>query len=85
MGQVVLDCLYFLTETDANAAKLRLAMRTGALENATGAREGGQEVLEETSMFLSILEGFLMVLSMEGDMIFLSENVSQHMSLTQVQ
>lgn len=60
--------MFFLTEADE--------MRRGAREE--------EEVLEETSMFLGVLEGFLMVLSTQGDMIFLSENVSQHMGLTQV-
>ncbi|XP_023262336.1 endothelial PAS domain-containing protein 1 isoform X2 [Seriola lalandi dorsalis] len=32
------------------------------------------EALEETNMYLRILEGFLMVLSTEGDMIYLSDN-----------
>lgn len=40
--------------------------------------------LEETNLYLKILEGFIMVISMEGDMIFLSENVSKYMGLTQV-
>lgn len=40
--------------------------------------------LEETSMYLRVLEGFLMVLSAEGDIIFLSDNVSKYMGLTQV-
>lgn len=35
-------------------------------------------------MYLKILEGFVMVISTEGDMIFLSENVSKYMGLTQV-
>lgn len=39
---------------------------------------------EEVNMFLKILEGFLMVLSTEGDMIFLSDNVTKYMGLTQV-
>lgn len=85
---MVLDCLHFLTETDVNTVKLRPATRTRALENTAGPREEQgeeQEVLEETDMFLTVLEGFLMVLSTEGDVIFLSENVSQHMGLTQVQ
>uniref|UniRef100_A0A3Q3IQ40 PAS domain-containing protein n=1 Tax=Monopterus albus TaxID=43700 RepID=A0A3Q3IQ40_MONAL len=46
-----------------------------------------QEVktLEETSMYLRMLEGFLMVISTEGDMIFLSDNVSKYMGLTQTE
>ncbi|KAI9546879.1 hypothetical protein NQZ68_022825 [Dissostichus eleginoides] len=40
---------------------------------------------EETNMYLRILEGFLMVLSTEGDMIYLSDNVSKYMGLTQAE
>ena len=40
--------------------------------------------LDEASLYLRALEGFLMVLSTEGDMIFLSSNVSKYMGLTQV-
>lgn len=81
---LLLDCLSFLTETDV---KVRPAGRSGALEDASAPREEEEEedVLEETNMLLSVLEGFLMVLSTKGDVIFLSENVSQHMGLTQVQ
>ncbi|XP_039990788.1 endothelial PAS domain-containing protein 1 isoform X2 [Xiphias gladius] len=43
------------------------------------------EALEETNMYLRILEGFLMVLSTEGDMIYLSDNVSKYMGLTQTE
>uniref|UniRef100_A0A3Q2P1H8 Endothelial PAS domain protein 1 n=1 Tax=Fundulus heteroclitus TaxID=8078 RepID=A0A3Q2P1H8_FUNHE len=39
--------------------------------------------LEE--MYLKILEGFLMVLSTTGDMIFLSDNVSKYMGLSQTE
>jgi len=42
------------------------------------------EASEETNLYLRILEGFLIVLSTEGDMIYLSENVSKYMGLTQV-
>uniref|UniRef100_A0A7N6A365 PAS domain-containing protein n=1 Tax=Anabas testudineus TaxID=64144 RepID=A0A7N6A365_ANATE len=41
--------------------------------------------LEETNLYLKILEGFVMVISTEGDMIFLSENVSKYMGLTQTE
>uniref|UniRef100_A0A3B5B3E6 Endothelial PAS domain protein 1b n=1 Tax=Stegastes partitus TaxID=144197 RepID=A0A3B5B3E6_9TELE len=36
-------------------------------------------------MYLRTLEGFLMVLSTEGDMIFLSDNVTKYMGLTQTE
>lgn len=39
---------------------------------------------EEMNMYLRVMEGFVMVLSTEGDMIFLSDNVSKYMGLTQV-
>ncbi|XP_070783601.1 endothelial PAS domain-containing protein 1 [Enoplosus armatus] len=40
---------------------------------------------EETDLYLRILEGFLMVLSTEGDILFLSDNVSKYMGLTQIE
>ncbi|XP_045925435.1 endothelial PAS domain-containing protein 1 [Micropterus dolomieu] len=43
------------------------------------------EASEETDMYLRTLEGFLMVLSTEGDMIFLSDNVCKYMGLTQTE
>lgn len=42
------------------------------------------EASEETNMYLRILEGFVMVISTEGDMIYLSDNVGKYMGLTQV-
>uniref|UniRef100_A0A8C3AI44 Uncharacterized protein n=1 Tax=Cyclopterus lumpus TaxID=8103 RepID=A0A8C3AI44_CYCLU len=41
------------------------------------------EASEETNLYLRILEGFLIVLSTEGDMIYLSDNVNKYMGLTQ--
>ncbi|XP_075889610.1 endothelial PAS domain-containing protein 1 [Nelusetta ayraudi] len=43
------------------------------------------EASEEADMYLNVLQGFLMVLSSNGDMIFLSDNVSKHMGLTQTE
>uniref|UniRef100_A0A3B3BQC8 Endothelial PAS domain protein 1b n=1 Tax=Oryzias melastigma TaxID=30732 RepID=A0A3B3BQC8_ORYME len=40
---------------------------------------------EEVNMYLRVMEGFVMVLSTEGDMIFLSDNVSKYMGLTQTE
>lgn len=34
--------------------------------------------------YLKALEGFVMVLTTEGDMAYLSENVSKHLGLSQV-
>uniref|UniRef100_A0A667YTH0 Endothelial PAS domain protein 1b n=1 Tax=Myripristis murdjan TaxID=586833 RepID=A0A667YTH0_9TELE len=39
----------------------------------------------ETEMYMRMMEGFLMVVSADGDMIFLSDNVSKHMGLTQTE
>ncbi|XP_071764024.1 endothelial PAS domain-containing protein 1 [Centroberyx gerrardi] len=39
----------------------------------------------ETDLYLRLLEGFLMVVSTDGDMIYLSDNVSKHMGLTQAE
>jgi hypothetical protein len=35
-------------------------------------------------LFLRALEGFLLVVSADGDMIFLSENISEYLGITQV-
>uniref|UniRef100_A0A668TML8 Endothelial PAS domain protein 1b n=1 Tax=Oreochromis aureus TaxID=47969 RepID=A0A668TML8_OREAU len=44
-----------------------------------------EKKIQRTNMYLGILEGFVMVLSTEGDMIFLSDNVSKYMGLTQTE
>ncbi|XP_028332531.1 endothelial PAS domain-containing protein 1-like [Gouania willdenowi] len=44
-----------------------------------------EEVETETKVHLRVLEGFMMVLSGDGDMIFLSDNVIKHMGLTQAE
>lgn len=38
----------------------------------------------EMNMLLTILEGFLIVLSTKGDIIFLSDDVSKYLGMTQV-
>ncbi|CAJ1080198.1 endothelial PAS domain-containing protein 1 [Xyrichtys novacula] len=50
-----------------------------------GPEEEEVESSEEMKMYLRTLEGFLMVLSVDGDMIFLSDNVSKYMGLTQTE
>ncbi|KAF4527595.1 hypothetical protein B566_EDAN015149, partial [Ephemera danica] len=37
------------------------------------------------ALFLQALQGFLLVVSADGDMVFLSENVNQHLGLTQLE
>uniref|UniRef100_A0ABM5FJ46 Endothelial PAS domain-containing protein 1 isoform X2 n=1 Tax=Pogona vitticeps TaxID=103695 RepID=A0ABM5FJ46_9SAUR len=37
------------------------------------------------NLYLKALEGFIMVITQDGDMIFLSENISKYMGLTQVE
>jgi hypothetical protein len=36
------------------------------------------------ALFLRALEGFLLVVSADGDMIFLSENINEYLGITQV-
>uniref|UniRef100_A0A3Q3DIT4 Endothelial PAS domain protein 1b n=1 Tax=Hippocampus comes TaxID=109280 RepID=A0A3Q3DIT4_HIPCM len=43
------------------------------------------EAAEESEVYLTILEGFVMVVSSEGDMMFLSDNVSRYLGLTQTE
>uniref|UniRef100_A0A3B3WZ36 Hypoxia inducible factor 1 subunit alpha, like n=1 Tax=Poecilia mexicana TaxID=48701 RepID=A0A3B3WZ36_9TELE len=45
----------------------------------------GENTSKTNHMYLKILEGFLMVLSTMGDMIFLSDNVSKYMGLSQTE
>lgn len=40
--------------------------------------------IPDESLFLKSLEGFLLVLSPEGDFVFLSDNVSEYLGITQV-
>lgn len=39
---------------------------------------------DNDSLFLKALEGFLLVVSSDGDIIFLSENVNEYLGLSQV-
>ncbi|XP_059180287.1 endothelial PAS domain-containing protein 1 [Centropristis striata] len=57
--------------------------RDGGRDEEEKRTEDGE--LEETNMYLKILEGFLIVLSTDGDMIYLSDNVSKYMGLTQTE
>nr|XP_057918373.1 endothelial PAS domain-containing protein 1 isoform X2 [Doryrhamphus excisus] len=52
-----------------------------------GVRLGCQDAMEEDeiNIYLRMLGGFVMVLSSEGDMMFLSENVSKYLGLTQTE
>ncbi|XP_054616656.1 endothelial PAS domain-containing protein 1 [Dunckerocampus dactyliophorus] len=56
-----------------------------------GVRLGSQDAMEkertedEISIYLRMLGGFVMVLSSQGDMMFLSENVSNFLGLTQAE
>ncbi|XP_070708016.1 endothelial PAS domain-containing protein 1 [Pempheris klunzingeri] len=74
------------TGTKADASH---AVKCGQLEDG-GRDEKDKEAeeadsSEDTSMYLRTLEGFLMVLSTEGDMIYLSDDVSKYMGLTQTE
>ncbi|XP_057681585.1 endothelial PAS domain-containing protein 1-like [Corythoichthys intestinalis] len=48
-------------------------------------KEERKEVTEENDVYLRIMEGFVMVLSSEGNIMFLSENVSCYIGLTQTE
>uniref|UniRef100_A0A665TNB7 PAS domain-containing protein n=1 Tax=Echeneis naucrates TaxID=173247 RepID=A0A665TNB7_ECHNA len=48
-------------------------------------KESTENAEQITNLYLRILEGFLMVLSSEGDMIYLSDNISKYMGLTQTE
>lgn len=43
-----------------------------------------EEIKTDDSVFLKSLEGFLLVLSPEGDFVYLSENVSDYLGIQQV-
>lgn len=36
------------------------------------------------SLFLKALEGFIVIISAEGDLVYLSENVNEYLGITQV-
>lgn len=42
------------------------------------------KLTEDDSMFLKSLEGFIMVVSPDGDFVYLSENVSDYLGIAQV-
>lgn len=43
-----------------------------------------KKTMADESVFMKSLEGFLLVLSNDGDFIYLSENVSEYLGITQV-
>ncbi|XP_067101209.1 endothelial PAS domain-containing protein 1 [Osmerus mordax] len=70
----------------------RVEEQRGGLGETTGDRQTGGSWGSppgrgwgETDLFLQILGGFFIIVTTEGHMIYLSENVSQHMGLTQVE
>ncbi|XP_062298124.1 endothelial PAS domain-containing protein 1 [Scomber scombrus] len=65
--------------------KEREALKREAEEREAEYREEEDREAEETSMYLKILEGFLMVVTTEGDMMYLSSNVNKYMGLTQTE
>ncbi|XP_041830304.1 endothelial PAS domain-containing protein 1-like [Melanotaenia boesemani] len=85
-----------IKETSVDAAARHTAtylQRVGGGEELNCSGGQGEEEKEkeellssnETNMYLRTLEGFVMVLSTEGDMIFLSDNVSKYMGLMQTE
>lgn len=63
---------------------------SGFSDVACDSLEGNSAVLSrvptvaEDELYLKALDGFVMVISTDGDLVFLSENVSQHLGLSQV-
>lgn len=47
-------------------------------------KEKINKTLREESVFLKSLDGFILVVSSEGDFVYLSENVSDYLGITQV-
>lgn len=58
------------------------------MEEDTEITESDKKLVEKESilepLYSKALEGFLLVLSKEGDIVFLSDNVSKYLGLTQV-
>lgn len=50
----------------------------------TPVKEKINKTLKEESVFLKSLDGFILVVSSEGDFVYLSENVSDYLGITQV-
>lgn len=50
----------------------------------TPVKEKISKTLKEESVFLKSLDGFILVVSSEGDFVYLSENVSDYLGITQV-
>ncbi|XP_062858272.1 hypoxia inducible factor 1 subunit alpha b [Trichomycterus rosablanca] len=68
------------------ASIMRLAisyLRMRKMLNSDEAKEESELESQLNSFYLKALEGFLMVLSEDGDMVYLSENVCKFMGLTQ--
>nr|XP_061787627.1 endothelial PAS domain-containing protein 1-like isoform X3 [Nerophis lumbriciformis] len=58
---------------------------TGTIHRQGGVGGVHLDCKDESDVYLRNLEGFVMVLSCEGDMMFLSENVSKYLGLTQIE
>ncbi|XP_028846035.1 endothelial PAS domain-containing protein 1b [Denticeps clupeoides] len=70
------------------ASIMRLAissLRTRKLLSAGCGNNGTEEDGEMDALYMKTLEGFITVVTSDGDMIFLSENINKFMGLTQVE
>lgn len=52
--------------------------------SSSSSSDGGEDNGQMDSLYLKSLEGFITVVTSDGDMIFLSENINKFMGLTQV-
>uniref|UniRef100_A0A3Q2PCC8 Endothelial PAS domain protein 1b n=1 Tax=Fundulus heteroclitus TaxID=8078 RepID=A0A3Q2PCC8_FUNHE len=67
------------------ASIMRLAISFLRTRNGSGSGCNGAEDELMDNMYLKSLEGFITVVTSDGDMIFLSENINKFMGLTQVE
>lgn len=62
--------------------RTRKLLATGC--SSSSSSDGGDDDAQMDSLYLKSLEGFITVVTSDGDMIFLSENINKFMGLTQV-
>ncbi|CAG9864042.1 unnamed protein product [Phyllotreta striolata] len=85
------SCLPFANDQPSQldkASVMRLAISYLKIRNMVGSvselNEENKSVPEDGSYFLKTLEGFVMILSEDGDFIYLSENVSEYLGINQI-
>ncbi|XP_060896377.1 endothelial PAS domain-containing protein 1b [Labrus mixtus] len=64
--------------------RTRKLLATGSSSSSSSSGGDSEEDIQMDSLYLKSLEGFVTVLTSEGDIIFLSENINKFLGLTQV-